>query len=88
MRFHLNDGNTQESCTKWESSKIVLDKIKVFYEKANITMVSDRKACEKMKKLLEQNDKICAIPADGRSTSSTKNKVQEMDKKLEKTFQI
>ena len=88
MRFHLNDGNTQENHTKWESLKIVLDKIKVFYEKANITMISDCKACEKMKKLLEQNDKIRAIPADSRSTSSTKNKVQEMHKKLEKTFQI
>ena len=64
MRYHLNDGGTRDNRTRWESAKIVLEKISVFYEKANIPMISDRKAREKMIHLLHDNDKIRAIPSN------------------------
>ena len=88
IRYHLNDGGTCENRTRWESAKLVLAKIAVFYEKANIPMISDRKACEKMIQLLHDNDKIRAIPSKRRSTAATMKKVSEMKEKLAKTFQL
>ena len=89
IRYHLTDGGTRrENRTRWESAKLVLAKIVVFYQKANIPMISDRKACEKMIKLLDDNDKIRAIPLERRSTAATVKKVSDMEEKLAKTFQL
>ncbi|KAG8171349.1 hypothetical protein JTE90_007601 [Oedothorax gibbosus] len=87
LMYHLQEG-VRINRTKWESAKIVLAKITVFYEKANIPMISERKACEKMIKLLDDNAKLRAIPCKRRETPSSLNKVKQMEDFLTKTFAI
>lgn len=87
LMYHLEEG-THINRTKWESAKIVLAKITVFYEKANIPMISQRKSCEKMIKLLDDNAKLRAIPCNRRATPASLNKVKQMEDFLTKTFPI
>ena len=74
--------------TKWECSKTVLSTVKKFYEKANIPMISERKACEKMLKLLEENARVREIPVKRRNMPSSIIKIQQMESKLAETFVI
>jgi hypothetical protein len=87
MLYHLKHG-AHENCTKWDAAKIVLSKIAVFFAKANIPVIADRKACEKIIKLHDDNDKIRAIPIKRRSTPGTLKKLQEMERKLSETFPL
>ena len=81
MMYHLNEGSSTNR-TRWEAAKLVLNKVKVFYDKASIPIISDRKACEKIIKLIDDNAKIRAIPLKRRSTPSSLKKVKEMDEQL------
>lgn len=87
LMYHIQEG-THINRTKWEAAKIVLAKITVFYEKANIPMIGECKSCEKMIKLLNDNAKIRAIPCHRRTTPSSLNKVKKMEDFLAKTFSI
>lgn len=42
MMYHLNEG-LLENRTRWEAAKLVLNKVTIFYEKANIPVICDRK---------------------------------------------
>ena len=42
MMYHLNEGSSANR-TRWEAAKLVLDKVKVFYGKASIPTICDRK---------------------------------------------
>jgi hypothetical protein len=83
--YHLADGS---NCSRWEAAKAVLIKITVFYEKANIPMITERKACERMIKLLDDNAKVRAIPKSRRATQNSLNKVKQMEEKLSQTFPL
>ena len=74
--------------TKWESAKIVLAKVAVFFEKANIPMIAERYACEKILKLLDDNAKIRAIPCARRLLPASVDKVKKMETKLDETFAL
>ena len=74
--------------TKRESAKLVLAKLKIFYEKDNIPVISKRKTCEKIIKLLDGNAKIREMPLKRRSTPSCIKMVQEMECTLAKTFSL
>jgi len=87
MMYHIEEG-LHENRTKWESSKLVLSQVKLFYEKANIPMISERKACEKIIKLLDDNAKLRAIPLNRRSAPNTVAKIKEMEDKLALTFPL
>lgn len=87
MMYHIEEGS-HENRTKWESAKLVLNHVSVFYEKANIPMISEKKACERIIKLLNENAKIRAIPVSRRGTEASLKKVQEMEEKLATTFQL
>lgn len=87
MIHHLNEG-LPENRTRWEAARLVLEKVRVFYEKANIPIISNRKACEKLIKLLDENAKIRAIPLKRRSTPSSLKKVKEMEEHLAQTFSL
>lgn len=50
LMYHIQS-NAKKSITKWESAKLVLEQVKIFYEKANIPIITERKACEKLLKL-------------------------------------
>ena len=52
---------------KWQSAKLVMSKVVSFYKKAKIPTISERKECEKMNQLLEDNAKVRAIPCNRRS---------------------
>jgi len=85
LMFHVGDG-TSESRSRWEAAKLVLCKVAVFYEKANIPMIAHRQACEKVIKLLDHNAKMRAIPIKRRSTPATVKLLQQMQVKLAETF--
>jgi hypothetical protein len=87
LMFHVKDGlSTRRS--KWDSAKLVLSKITPFYGKGNIPMIADRKACEKILKLLEVNSKLREIPIARRDSSANMVKLQHNDDELSKTFQL
>src|SRR6218665_3193797 len=67
VMYHLDEG----ACVK-----LVLSKLTVFYKKANLPMISESKACEKIIQLLDDNSKIRAIPLNRRSTPNCIKKVQ------------
>ena len=85
LMWHISEGSS-ENRTRWDSAKMVLQKVTQFYDKANIPMISTRKACEKMLALLDENAKLRAIPVSRRSAPSTEKKMQDMHEKLERTF--
>ena len=87
LMYHTEDGST-ENRTRWQSAKIVLSKVAVFYKKANIPMIAERKACERMVSLLKENAKIRAIPVKRRSSEASLSKVKAMEDKLKTTFPL
>jgi hypothetical protein len=87
LMFHVQEGAAANR-TKWQSAKLVMSKLVPFYEKANIPMISERKACERMIQLLEDNAKIRAIPCNRRSTAASLAKVKQMEDTLAKTFPL
>ena len=87
LLYHYQQG-IPESKTRTQAAKQVLAQVSIFYKKANIPMISEIKACEKMIKLLDNNSKLRAIPIARRSTASTLTKLQKQKLELDKTFQI
>ena len=87
LLYHYQQG-IPESKTRTQAAKQVLAQVSIFYKKANIPMISEIKACEKMIKLLDNNSKLRAIPIARRSTASTLTKLQKQQLELDKTFQI
>ena len=85
--YHLDEGACVNR-TRWQSAKLVLSKLTVFYKKANLPMISESKACEKIIKLLDDNAKLRAIPLKRRSTPNCIYKVQAMKAQLAKTFPL
>ena len=63
LMFHIQEDGPNNG-TKWAAAKTVLSKVAVFYGKGNIPLISERKACEKIIKLLTDNNKITALPSD------------------------
>jgi len=46
LMYHIQEG-ASDNRTRWQSAKLVLSKVAVFYEKANIPIIAERNACEK-----------------------------------------
>ena len=86
LMYHIQEGAV-ENLTRWQAAKLVLSKITPFYQKGNIPMIAERKACEKIIKLMDENAKIRAIPVARRSSTDSSNKVKAMAAKL-KTFPL
>ena len=82
MMYHVR--NTSQ-ISKWDAAKIVLSKVAIFYGKGNIPMISERKACEKIIKLLDTNNKLRAIPVARRSTPSVQAKITAENHELSQT---
>jgi len=87
LMYHYQQG-IPENKTRTMAAKVVFAQVSIFYRKANIPMISDKKSCEKIIKLLDNNSKLRAIPTSRRSTASTLAKVQQHQLELDKTFQI
>lgn len=85
--FHIQNGYSTNK-TKWDCSKLVFAKIQPFYEKANVPLICDRKACEKILKLHDDNSKLRQIPKSHRGMPTVLRKVQEHEQCLSKTFPL
>lgn len=87
LMWHIETG-VRESRTRFQSAKMVLSQIVVFYAKSNIPMISEIKSCQRLLKLLDDNAKLRAIPIKRRSTAGCIAKVQKMKETLYKTFAL
>ncbi|KAK6171928.1 hypothetical protein SNE40_018348 [Patella caerulea] len=87
MLYHIKEGATSNR-TKFQAAKIVLSKIVVFYEKADIPMISELYACNKLVKLVENNQKLRDIPLDRRQTPWVLKKVEIEKTDLAKTCSL
>ena len=72
----------------WDVAKVVYAKVKAFYLKANIPMITERKACEKIVQLLEENKQLRKIPVHRRASAACMAKVENIYNALEHTFQL
>ena len=70
------------SQSSWEAANTVLVQIIDFYQKAGISIISDRKACERMIEFLEENSKLRNIPLYRRESDTTKVRLEEMNCKI------
>ena len=74
--------------SKHASAKVVLQQITSFYKKANIPMVTEKRACDKIIKLLNDNKKLRAVKKDRRENQSTQKKLAEHSRMLNSTFKL
>ena len=88
--YHVRKPNitTHQNISKWEAAQLVLNQVRTFYGKANIPIISERKAAERIIKLNDENAKLRAIPTIRRSLPSSIQKATAMKSKLLKTFVI
>ena len=71
MMYHTNVPNkiTNVNHSQWEAARLVLNQQVIFYGKANIPMISELKACERIIQLLMANAKLRAISKERRSNA-------------------
>ncbi|ELU15241.1 hypothetical protein CAPTEDRAFT_202292 [Capitella teleta] len=89
LMYHLREEPSQAAQpSKWDAAKLVYEQVAQFYNKASIPMVPIRKACEKMINLVEENNKLRAIPKNRRQSASTLKKLEDAKKCCQKTLQL
>ena len=64
--------------SKWDAAKLVMAQLEIFYQKANIPMISQIKAMQKIIALSDENAKIRAIPKNRRELPASQDKLQKM----------
>ncbi|KAI4808452.1 hypothetical protein KUCAC02_000511 [Chaenocephalus aceratus] len=64
--------------SQFEATKGVLEQVRPFYKKANIPMVSDKRACHKMVDLVNANSKLRKISQAKRSSETTAKQLEKM----------
>lgn len=85
--FHQNNP-TQKNQTQKDSARSVLEKLLPFYGKANIPVITNKKAEEKIIRLADKNAKLREIPIKRRDSDNAKSKVAREEEELNKTFCI
>jgi len=94
MMYHCNEAAHCErpgslgAIPRCTTAKVVLRQITSFYEKANIPMITERKSCEKIIKLLNDCNKLRSLDKRRRDTPAAQCKVEQMQSKLASTFQL
>jgi hypothetical protein len=81
LRCMMYYSNTPDEITKvnrsqWKAAKLVSNQLVVFYGKANIPMISERKACKRIIELLKENAKLREIPKKRRSSESAVSRIE------------
>ncbi len=74
--------------SQFEAAKVVLEQVWPFYKKANIPMVSDKRACHKMVDLVNANNKLRKISQAKRSSVITAKQLEKMECRLDATFPL
>lgn len=86
-KYHQEQGLSDKK-TKRDIAKIVLDKVKQFYEKGNIPMTADKTACEKIIDYSERNRTLRCTPVKRRSEPSVQAKIDKQKEEFKKTFPL
>ena len=76
------------SPSRFQATRDVLEQVRTFYAKANIPMVVDVRACQKILALLEENNKLRCIPQARRFTEAAARRLAAMREKLDATFPL
>ncbi|KAI4799919.1 hypothetical protein KUCAC02_016457 [Chaenocephalus aceratus] len=74
--------------SQFEATKGVLEQVRPFYKKANIPMVSDKRACHKMVDLVNANNKLRKISQAKRSSETSAKQLEKMECRLDATFPL
>ena len=74
--------------SRFVTAKLVLLQVTTFYEKGNIPMVSERRACDKIVKLLDDVNKVRYIDKSRKDTPATQQKLEDLQRMLATTFQL
>ncbi|KAL7394860.1 hypothetical protein ABVT39_005592 [Epinephelus coioides] len=74
--------------TQFEAAEVILEQVRPFYKKANIPMVSDKRACHKMVDLVNANNKLRKISKAKRSSEATAKQLEKMECRLDATFPL
>jgi hypothetical protein len=85
--FHLEDGKS-ENRTTYEAAKIVYLQVTMFYEKGGIPMMKEQSCCQKIVKLLKENENFRKTSKKKRASESVQEKVNNYEKELSKTFPL
>ena len=57
-------------------------------EKANVPMITEKKACEKIVRVFLKNVKLRKIPLDHQQSKVTQSKLKDMESELSSTFPL
>ena len=74
--------------TKYEMAKTVLDKLIPFYCKANIPLISEGKACQKIIKAVDENVKLRRIAKQRQEKPNCLARLRTEEIQLKKTFPL
>ncbi len=79
--------------SQFEAAKVVLEQVRTFYKKANIPMVSDKRACHKMVDLVNANNKLQKISQCWElgvkiSSEIAAKQLEKMECRLDATFPL
>ena len=87
VMFHLKEGLTERR-TKFEAAKIVYELVVPFYVKGGTPMLAEKTCCQKIVKLLDDNEKFRRFPKARRDSPSILKKLAVEKEKLGKTFPL
>ncbi|KAJ8369049.1 hypothetical protein SKAU_G00090770 [Synaphobranchus kaupii] len=87
-QLHAKRPGLNGALSRFEAAKVVLEQVRPFYGTANIPMVSDRRACDKIVALVDANNKLRRIPQARRSSEATARQVDAMERRLDATFPL
>lgn len=74
--------------SQFDAAKEVLEQVRPFYKKANILMVSDKRACHKIVDLLNANNKLRKISQARCSSEVAVKQLEKMESRLDATFPL
>ena len=87
LLYHMQEDPSQQK-TKFTVAKIVYNLAVPFYQKGGIPMLAELSCCQKLVKLLEDNEKLRRIPKARRESAGVLAKIEENKKDLAKTFPL
>ncbi|KAG0725858.1 hypothetical protein GWK47_037796 [Chionoecetes opilio] len=94
MMYHCNEAarsirpGSVGATSRFSTAKLVLQQVAIFYNKANIPMVTERRACEKIVELLDENNKLRLINKSRRNKPSTLRRLEDSQRLLASTFKL
>ena len=84
--YHFEEEKSCDKKFKRQCAKTVVDKVCVFYKKANIPTVCDNACINKVLQLNEEKEKLFKIPKKKRESANAIQRVTFFNENLDKTF--